>query len=54
MHPACMARHLPIVLQWGRAPRSAETVVTLRARPASPASMGPRSEERGNTRDPAG
>jgi len=40
---------LPEALQWGRAPRSAETPQTRRARGRPDhASMGPRSEERGD------
>ena len=35
-------------LQWGRAPRSAETWSARRSSSVSSASMGPRSDERGN------
>ena len=39
-----------IRLQWGRAPKSAETLLARRYQPVRrDASMGPRSEERGNT-----
>ena len=44
-----------IELQWGRAPRSAETALWAGPQAGSVvASMGPRSEERGNRLKPAG
>ena len=45
----CAARFRPPVLQWGRAPMSAEITTDRSSSPSFlAASMGPRSDERGN------